>query len=307
MGVDPKHQFAMEGAQMFEEKLRKGMTMTFDTTSLQVDLMLSPLPNGVVPKRPFPNGDRPWILNERYEVFPSGVQFAGPFDPVAAIQLDGKWEGGAPARFGVVCATDATSAADALARGDRPSLALQARGDFALPTFTKLIVPPACPWVLVASSAGAESSRFALRVIRADPSAAAPVASGPSSATVWVTVMSFDFETRKPDGKPWDFGGGAPDPQIWVRAASGTKLIIVPMMKDTFKASPMLRAPAAVEVSASSPLLIGATDIDEMSDDPMGQVIVSLDDVMAHPDLTVETRLNGSRTGTLRLKLERAR
>ena len=53
MGVDPKHQFAMQGAQMFEDKLRKGMTMTFDTESQQVDLMLSPLPNGVVPKRPF--------------------------------------------------------------------------------------------------------------------------------------------------------------------------------------------------------------------------------------------------------------
>jgi len=310
LGVDPKHQFAMQGAQMFEEKLRKGMTMTFDTDSQQVDLMLSPLPNGVVPKRPFPTvtGGRPWILNERQEVFPGGVQFSGPYDPAAAVQLDGKWEGGSPASFGFVCATDATSAADALARGDRPALVLQSRGQFSDPTFSRLIAPPACPWVLVTSSAGGEASRFAVEMTTAEASgdAGAPLVVTPSSATVWVTVMSFEFETRKPDGKSWDFGGGAPDPQIWIKAASGTKLVIVPKMQDTFKASPMLRAPAAVEVSASSPLVIGATDIDIESDDPMGQVTITLDDVMTHPTMEVETKLGGTRTGTLRVKLERA-
>jgi hypothetical protein len=307
MGVDPKHQFAMQGAQMFEEKLRKGMTMTFDTTSQQVDLMLSPLPNGVVPKRPFASGlgDKPWILNERQEVFPGGVQFSGPYDPIAAVQLDGKWEGGSPAAFGVVCATDATSAADALARGDKPALSLQARGQFSDPEFKKLIAPPACPWVLVTSSAGGDSSRFALELSPAEAGdAGAPAVVMPSSATVWVTVMSFDFETRKPDGKPWDFGGGAPDPQIWIKAASGMKLVVVPMMKDTFKASPMLRSPAAVMVSESSPLVIGATDIDLESDDPMGQAYVTLADVMGHSAMDVEMRLNGTRTGVLRVKVE---
>ncbi len=306
LGVDPKHQFAMEGAQMFEEKLRKGMTMTFDTESQQVDLMLSPLPNGVVPKRPMALGATPWILNERQEIFPGGLQFSGPFDPTPAIELDGKWEGGSPASFGFACATDATSAVDALARGDKPALALQSRGQFSDPTFRRLIAPPACPWVLVTGSGGGESSRFALEMTPATPigDAGAPLAVLPSRATVWVTILSFEFESRKPDGTSWDFGGGAPDPQIWVKAANGTKLVIVPKMQDTFKASPMLRAPAAVEVSASSPLLIGATDIDIESDDPMGQAIVTLEDVMKGT-LEVETRLNGTRTGTLRVKLER--
>ena len=207
-----------------------------------------------------------------------------------------------------MCATDATSAADALARGDKPALVLQGRGEFSDPTFSRLIAPPACPWVLVTSSAGGDSARFAVQMTPAEATgdAGAPAVVMPSNATVWVTVMSFEFETRKPDGKPWDFGGGAPDPVIWIKAASGTKLIVVPKMQDTFKASPMLRAPAAVAVSASSPLVVGATDIDIESDDPMGQATITIDDVVAHPTLEVETRLNGTRTGTLRLKLERA-
>ncbi len=308
LGVDPKHQFAMQGAQMFEEKLRKGMTMTFDTASQQVDLMLSPLPNGIVPKRPFPNGAVPWIVNERQEVFPGGVQFSGPYDPLPAVQLDAKWEGGSPVSYGVVCAVDATSAADALARGGTPALVLQGRGQFSDPNFTKLFAPPACPWVLVTSSAGADSSRFILQMTpaQAGADAGAPIVTTPQSATAWVTVMSFDFESRKPDGKPWDFGGGAPDPQIWLKAGNGTKLVIVPKMQDTFRASPMLRAPAAVEVSVSSPLVIGATDIDELSDDPMGEATITIDDVIAHPTTEVEFKLKGTRTGTVRLKLERA-
>jgi hypothetical protein len=307
LGVDPKHQFAMQGAQMFEEKLRKGMTMTFDTGSNQIDLMLSPLPNGVVPKRPMPNGVHPWILNERQEIFPGGVQFSGPYEPASAVQLDAKWEGGSPVAYGIVCATDATNAADALARGDRPSLLLQSRGQFSDATFTRLLAPPTCPWVLVTSSAGSDSSRFSLEISPSDekPDGGLP-APTLGSATVWITVMSFDFETRKPDGTAWDFGGGAPDPTIWVKAGNGTKLTIVKEMKDTFKASPMLRAPAAVEVSTSSPILIGATDVDEMNDDPMGSSIVTIDDVAAHKDMDLEIRLNGTRTGTMRVRLERA-
>ena len=308
LGVDPKHQFAMQGAQMFEEKLRKGMTMTFDTESSQIDLMLSPLPNGVVPKRPMPNGVHPWILNERQEVFPGGVQFSGPYEPATAVQLDAKWEGGSPVSYGIVCAIDATNAADALARGDRPSLAMQSRGQFSDATFTRVLAPPSCPWVLVTSSAGSDSSRFSLEISPSDQKSdgGAPLVPALASATVWLTVMSFEFETRKPDGKPWDFGGGAPDPEIWVKAGNGTKLVIVKQMKDTFKASPMLRAPAAVEVSTSSPIQIGATDIDEMSDDPMGSAIITIDDVAAHRDMDVEVRLTGTRTGVMRVRLERA-
>ena len=75
-------------------------------------------------------------------------------------------------------------------------------------------------------------------------------------------------------------------------------------MKDTFKASPMLRAPAAALVSASSPLVVGATDIDVEFDDPMGEATITLDDVLTHRELEVEVKLGGTRTGTLRLKLE---
>jgi hypothetical protein len=307
LGVDPKHQFAMQGAQMFEEKLRKGMTMTFDTASQQVDLMLSPLPNGVVPKRPMPSGVHPWLLNERQEIFPGGVQFSGPYEPATAVQLDAKWEGGSPVAYGIVCATDATMMADALARGDRPSLAMQSRGQFSDPTFTRVLAPPTCPWVLVTSSAGSDAARFALEISPSDQTSDAG-APRPTlaSATVWVTVLGFEFETRKPDGTPWDFGGGAPDPEIWLKAASGTKLVIVKQMKDTFKANPMLRAPAAIEVSASSPLQIGATDVDEMNDDPMGSATITIDDVAAHHDMDVEVRLNGGRTGIMRVRLDRA-
>ncbi|HEY1955851.1 MAG TPA: hypothetical protein VGH28_09560 [Polyangiaceae bacterium] len=308
LGVDPKQQVAAQGAKTFEDALRKGMTMTFDTQSQQIDLLLAPLPNGVVPKRPMPLLARPWLLNERQEVFPGGVQFSGPYDPAPAIELDAKWESGGPAHYGMVCATDATSAADALARGDKPSLVLQSTGDLSSGTFSKVLVPPPCPWVLVTTSKGADASRFALELTPADAPAGSPIstpiASAPSSATVWITVLGFDFEGRKPDGKSWDFGGGAPDPKIWLRAGSGTQLVIVPMMKDTFRASPMLRAPAAVEVSASSPLVVGATDVDEAFDDPMGEATITLDDVLAHREMDVETKLGGLRTGTLHLRLE---
>jgi hypothetical protein len=304
LGVDPKQKVAAEGAQMFEEKLRKGMTLTFDTRSQQIDLLLSPLPNGVVPRRPMPLGAQPWLLNERQEVFPGGVQFSGPYDPASAVDLDAKWEGGSPASYGVVCASDATSAADALARGDRPSLVVQGRGQFSGGAFHKVLAPPPCPWVLVTGSAGKTPARFSLELTPDAAAPAPPVATPPTSATVWVTVLSFEFEGRKPDGKSWDFGGGAPDPKIWLRAGSGAKLVVVPTMKDTFRASPMLRAPAAVEVSASSPLVIGATDVDAAFDDPMGEATVTLADVLAHRELDVEIKLGGLRSGTLRLRLE---
>ncbi len=309
LGVDPKQQVAAQGAKAFEDALRKGMTLTFDTRSRQVDLMLAALPNGVVPKRPMPALAKPWLVNERQELFAGGVQFSGPYDPQPAIELDANGEGGAPAAFGVVCASDATSAADALARGDKPSLVLQNGGEIA-PSgpFKKVLAPPPCPWVLVTSARGADSARFALELTPTDPPAGTAVGTtttlAPSSATVWITVLGFDFEGRKPDGKAWDFGGGAPDPKIWLRAGSGTKLVIVPTMKDTFRANPMLRAPAAVEVSATSPLVVGATDVDEAFDDPMGEATLTLDDVLAHREMEVEVKLAGLRTGTLRLRFD---
>ncbi len=310
LGVDPKHQVAVQGAAQFEDTLRKGMTITFDTQTQQVDLMLGALPNGVVPKRPLPVADRPWILDERQEVFPGGVLFAGPFDPMPAVKLDAKGEGGAPLAYGVACASDATLAADSLARGDKPALTLQSRGQISGESPSKVILPPACPWVLVTSSAGAESARAALEITPTDPpstvAGALPVVPTLTSATVWVTVQSYDFETRKPDGKSWDFGGGAPDPTIWLRAGNGTKLTIVPMQKDSFRSNPMLKAPAAVEVTATSPLVIGATDVDEVSDDPMGEATVTLDDIVTRGrDLEVEVKLGGARTGRIRLRVER--
>ena len=159
------------------------------------------------------------------------------------MQLDAKWEGGSPVSYGVVCATDATNAADALARGDKPSLVLQSRGQFSDPTFTKVLAPPTCPWVLVDELGGhrlvaLRPRDFTRRRDGRRRRAGCECVAKPSSATVWVTLMSFEFETRKPDGKPWDFGGGAPDPEIWIKAASGTKLTIVKQMKDTLQSEP---------------------------------------------------------------------
>jgi len=313
LGVDPKHQVAVQGAAQFEDRLRKGMTITFDTQTQQVDLLLGPLPNGIVPKRPLPVADRPWILDERQEVFPGGVLVAGPYDPAPAVRLDAKAEGGSDLAYGVACASDAALAADALARGDKPSLSLQSRGQISGDAFSKILTPPACPWVLITSSSGAESARAALEITPADAATgqatvagAVPVTPVATSATVWVTVQSYEFETAKPDGKSWDFGGGAPDPTIWLRAGNGTKLTIVPMQKDSFRANPMLRAPAAVEVTATSPLVIGVTDVDELTDDPMGEATVTLDDILQRGrDLEVEVKLGGGRTGTLRLRVDR--
>ena len=139
---------------MFEEKLRTGHARNDVLTpprSRWTSALAAPerrRPEASVRGRERASGD-----SERTPGgLPGGVQFSGPDDPAATVELDGKWEGGgSPTRFGVVCASDATSAADALARGEQPSLVLQGRGEFSDAVFKRLLAPPSCPWVLVTS------------------------------------------------------------------------------------------------------------------------------------------------------------
>lgn len=281
------------------DRLRNGVTLTYDTKIGQLDLLLGALPNGKAPQRPFSDGGR-WLANERQTVHPSGFQVTGPFEPVSEAAIDVVVEDGSNVSYRAVCAGDAEKALDAALHEQRPMIA---RGTDAtvVPAGQRHSVsftPPPCSWSIV-TSAGASPARAAIRL-----RSLGTALSAESSGAVWVklTLLRFKFGPRKIDGKPWDVSGGAPDPEIWVATEQG-RFVLVPKMQDTFEAQPMEVAPV-VEVSTAAPLRIGATDVDISFDDPMGEATITLEDIRGHgSEFTIDFK-DGGTTGTADVRIE---
>lgn len=90
-----------------------------------------------------------------------------------------------------------------------------------------------------------------------------------------------------------------------IRCRPAGAIFVVPKMQDTFTAQPMLRAAQPVELSATNPSQIRATDADELFDDPMGVALVSLDQVQKGGAIDSEFRLGGLPSGSVRILAER--
>lgn len=300
-----KRQVGTQGAEQFQKRLSDGATITLDMARGQLDLSMGRLPKGVVPKRPFADG-APWLLNERQELHPGGLQVAGPFDPAATVLLDATIENGPGLAWRVVCRADAEAAFDAVARGGSPALPPfePGLGGAVTTTTTSSVVihPPGCPFSLVTGTAGAAPSDVALR-LRTDAEAAPPPRAV-ESAVVKVTLVSYSIEPKRPNGDAWDAFGGAPDPKVWL-ATPRVRHVLVKTASDTFTATPTATAPEPIELTRTAGFTIGADDEDTAFDDPIGTAAVTLDDVLGHDgDFDVPLKAGGARTGTVRLHVE---
>ena len=142
------------GKLQFELALFNGATITYDTTSSQLDLMLGRLANGVVPRRPLelPN----WLANERQELHGGGLQIAGPFRQAQAARLAVSVDEGSDFQYGTACADAAQSAVARLASGQAQVGACAASTRFMTrgQRYFGPLNPPPCDWVLVTYSQG---------------------------------------------------------------------------------------------------------------------------------------------------------
>ena len=233
-------------------------------------------------------------------LFASGSQVAGPFEPTTRAQLDVVVEQGTAVSYRAVCAADAQSALDsAIAnRLASPTRGIDAMTVPAGARASVPISPPPCRWALVTAAIGPPTTAAIL--LRATGSALSVATTG--AAWVKLTLMHFRFNARNADGKPWDVGGGAPDPAIWIATDRGLDYF-VSKIQDTFEAQPMAVAPI-VEVSATRPLRIGATDMDLAVDDKMGEAEITFDQLQRGPTLSVNFRMSGVTTGTADVRVE---
>lgn len=139
------------GRERFQLALSRGSTITYNTTSGQIDFMLGQLANGVVPRRPVPSPR--WLANERQELHAGGIHVSGPFPYQPTATLDVFVEQGGSFQYGTVCAYVAQSAVERLAAG-------QVQSGPTIPTinvvpgqrYVTRLDPPACEWALVTYS-----------------------------------------------------------------------------------------------------------------------------------------------------------
>ncbi len=138
------------GSESFVTALSSGATITFGTLSGQMDLTMGQLHAGQTPRRPFPLPT--WLVNERQELHPGGVEITGPLPFAQSVQLLVYIEppGGAFA-YGVACAQSAQAVVAQLASGSpmppnarAPTGNVQAGQLYRVP-----LTPPPCDWVLV--------------------------------------------------------------------------------------------------------------------------------------------------------------
>ena len=293
-----------EGAKQFRERLAQGMTVTYDTGRQQLDMVVGQLSNGVAPARPF-TGPMPWLANERVLLIPGGFQLLGPFEgggPAPAL-LFARVEQGAGLAYRAVCEPDVWNALDGAARGASTGPIAGAASSMIPPGYANEVPVqrPACRWLLAVSAVGPAPVLASLNLRAGGPAQGA----GASSAWVRVTVTEFQFNETKPDGYPWDPYGGAPDPELVIREASGKFSSLAPMTKDKFRGVPMTSS-GLVEVTPTSPLVIVATDVDRplSADDPMGVATVPLQQLVSGSEISVRVMRDGVQTGTLRLRVE---
>jgi hypothetical protein len=287
------------GAQRFRDRLTQGMTATYDTRTQQLDMVAGQLPNGVTPARPYTT-DLPWVVNERVLAMPGGLQVMGPFDPgPEPAFLSVRAEQGAGLSYRAICESDVWEGLDSAARGAPlagPSAAaarIQAGYNAEIP-----IVRPPCRWVLAVSSLDSSPAVAALLLRVAGPSTQG------ASAGAWVslTLLEFDFGPTKPNGTPWDVGGGAPDPEFVV-LGGGRRVLLCAKLQDQFRGKPMTSS-APVSVSATSPLAVEVFDKDIASDDPMGTAALDLSRLSAGGELTAPVMMDGVQTGSMRLRAD---
>lgn len=154
-----------QGSAAAANRLGRGMTLTLDLCTGQLDTTSSPLPAGAVAARPYPARES-WVENERVRLRPGGLDASGPFvagDEPVRVEID--VEQGPSVMARLVCAADAAPAIDAFLSGRRvPEVPARAEMVAAGGATTSLVSPAGetCPLVLLTTpiSRGSDPTVF---------------------------------------------------------------------------------------------------------------------------------------------------
>jgi len=169
-GVTPKRRAAehFEAAltQAFRERLRAGITFTFNVATGQADAAVGRLAPGQTPTRPFAE-DEEWIINDRLRLPPAAAQVLGPIEP-GSTRLDVIVESGPGLVYRALCAPELEASFGVIASGrltDVPRGAWRASGSFhGLGERTTELRVPDCKFFVVASTLDDTTTLASLRV-----------------------------------------------------------------------------------------------------------------------------------------------
>ncbi len=285
-----------EGEAKFRRQLDAGVTLTVDLAhGAQVDLVPGQLARGQAPERPYSDG-KPWLANERVELFPGGLGVDGPFPPQRT-SIDEQLESGAGLDYSLVCSRDLELAFNAVTGGDAPKLppsAVFQRGRLSLAASVPVVAQ--CPWYLVTAT----SAPRALAVLRVRDGQ--PLTGSARSVVVRLTLVSFDVNRTDPHGDSWDPLDGAPDPEIDLRHdGHRTRLFSA---SDVYRATPDVAAPDPFELTPGAPISIVAVDQDAVFDDPIGTATLRFANGVRSGVRELPLRLDGKTTGHVRVQVD---
>jgi hypothetical protein len=141
-----------DGSTLFQKALQNGFTLTADLCSGQIDSMVGALGDGEIPRRPYSPDTLRWLANERVQLYPGGVDVAGPWTAkTAPLEIDVEVEEGVGVEVRAVCMEDAEGVVDAfLHKRAEPPISAKAYATLTTGNSTKLQVGDAdCPITLI--------------------------------------------------------------------------------------------------------------------------------------------------------------
>lgn len=106
------------GAAMISQRLSRGVTVTSDLCTGQIDTLMAALSDGQVPERPYSDDGQPWIENQRLRLHPGGVDIAGAWETgEEGLYVDVEVEAGSPVIVRALCRADGERVLQAYLRG----------------------------------------------------------------------------------------------------------------------------------------------------------------------------------------------
>lgn len=244
---------AEEGSARLRERFGAGFTVTYSTDTNQMDFMVGALDRGVLPMRPYPaETDVVWSVNQRLQVFPSGIDVLGPIEPASGGQaLDLDLEEGEGLVVSAVCMADFERFYDLVLQGAAASpptgttvMDLTGLGP------NRAVVPTlGCPTLLLLTprsaatmavrarvrltpeNAPTETARLAAAAAASRDGASSAGGGGSSTTSTAITrpvrvhVVGLSINATAPSGSAWDTFGGEPDGIIVIASVPGRREI----------------------------------------------------------------------------------
>lgn len=325
---------AEEGSTRLRERFAAGFTVTYSTETEQMDFMVGALDRGVCPMRPYVAETAVvWSVNQRLQVFPSGLDVLGPISPSAgSMALDLDLEEGEGLTVNAVCMADFERFYDLVLQG---AAATAPTGTTVMDLTglgpNRAIIPAlGCPTLLLLAPRSTATMPLRARVritpenaptetarIAAAAAAAAGTTTGtgtgsgtPSTAItrpVRVHLVGVTISPTAPSGSAWDTFGGEPDGIVVVASVPGAREIErYTMPADTHETALDHWLPGAYHAE-DLPLRFSLYDDDPMtSDELIGACELTPAQMTSTSEIALEIRTTGdvpTRVGSLRVRV----